>query len=1140
MTTSPKLWFGFGTLILMLILLSTAIIIRVWSIEGQVNKMAAARGLSATARQLEINTLGYALGVRAYTQTGEPAARQNAFEEAAMVDQLLAEYVKLARSDSQRQMAERFVPLWQELKNLGITQLDSGNRQPSPEDSIKFFNLRTALEKLLDDEIQADAAGRYEIHEQEALRDVQQIVLFVTFLLIVGAIIALITSWLVGKAVVKGERFIAEQAERLKTTLASIGDAVITTDTAGRVTNLNAVAESLTGWTNSDAAGEPLDGVFRIVNEATRESVENPATRALREGAIVGLANHTVLIDKDGTERAIDDSAAPIRCREGEIVGCVLVFRDVTERRQAELARAELNQLVALRADVSSALAGGQELHEALQFCTEALVDHLDVAFARIWTLNESENVLELQASAGLYTHLDGPHSRVKVGEFKIGRIAANRQAHLTNSVPDDPNVSDPEWAKREGMIAFAGYPLIVSDRVVGVMGMFARHPLSDGIVTQLAPLADGIAQFIDRTRANRAMRESEARKTAMFETTLDSIISINHEGTIIEFNASAERTFGHRREDVLGMELATVIIPPVYRDRHRQGMAHYIATGEGPILNKRLELSALRADGTEFPVELTVTRIPVEGSPLFTAYLRDITERKEADDKLRESERRLRFVMDSMPQKIFTATPTGDVDYFNPEWSKFTGLTFEQIREWGWTQFIHPDDVAENIRVWKNSIETGEPFQFEHRFRSVDGEYRWHVSRALAMRDEAGRVSMWVGSNTEIHEQKQAANDLRQLAANLSEADRRKTEFLAMLAHELRNPLAPIRNALEIMRLTGTDTSTSAATDMMERQVGQLVRLVDDLLDVSRISRGKIELRTARIELASSVNHAVEAARPASESGGVQLEVTLPSQPIYLNGDPTRLSQIVGNLLNNACKFTDPGGRVDLIVERVDSEALIRVRDTGIGIEESQIGHVFDMFVQADTSLERASGGLGIGLTLVKNLVELHHGSVEARSEGLGLGSEFVVRLPILDKPLVTKTILELAVDRSTAVPKRRILVVDDNVDSAESLAMLMKISGHEVEMAHDGLEAVDLSLAFRPDVILLDIGLPKLNGYEVARKIREQQAGKDIVLIALTGWGQEEDRRKSKESGFNAHIVKPVDFPELTKLLDSLLSPE
>lgn len=375
---------------------------------------------------------------------------------------------------------------------------------------------------------------------------------------------------------------------------------------------------------------------------------------------------------------------------------------------------------------------------------------------------------------------------------------------------------------------------------------------------------------------------------------------------------------------------------------------------------------------------------------------------------------------------------------------------------------------------------------------------------------------------------------ELARANAALKEADRRKNEFLAMLAHELRNPLAPIQNALRIIR--SSEGGATTASEMMERQVGQLVRLVDDLLDVSRITRGKIELRTGEIELASSINHSVEAARPVCENGNLDLTVTLPPQPIYLNGDPTRLSQVVGNLLNNACKFTDKGGRIDLVVEREDSRAIIRVKDTGIGIDPDQIPYIFDMFVQADTSLNRSVSGLGIGLTLVKNLVELHNGTVEVYSAGLGQGSEFVVRLPILEKRGEPRISPAPSVGIKAAEVKRRILVVDDNVDSAESLAMLMEITGHEVKMAHDGLEAVEKAESFQPEVILLDIGLPKLNGYEAASKIREQTNGKEIKLIALTGWGQEEDRQRSKEAGFDAHIVKPVDHDELTKLLDSM----
>ena len=810
---------------------------------------------------------------------------------------------------------------------------------------------------------------------------------------------------------------VAQQAERLRTTLASIGDGVITTDADGNITNMNVVAESLTGWTNEDAVGQELNRVFRIVNEDTREEVENPARKALREGVIIGLGNHTVLVSKDGTERPIDDSAAPIRTESGDVTGCVLVFRDVSERRQEAAATAERGRLVALRTDVSGALGSGESLESVLQSVCEAFVHHLDMAFARIWVLNVNEEILELKASGGIYTHLDGAHGRVKVGQLKIGRIAASREPHLTNSVVDDPNVSDREWARREGMTGFAGYPLMVADRVIGVAAMFSRKPISEAVLTDLAPLCGAIASFVDRRMADRVLSESEARKSAMFENALDSIISIDHQGRIIEINAAAEQTFGYSREEVLGRELAELIIPPEYRGQHREGLKKFIATGEGPILNKRLELSALRSNGNEFPVELTVTRIAVEGAPQFTAYLRDITERK-ALEKM----------------------------------------------------------------------------------------------------------------------QAEATNELRQLAADLSEANRRKTEFLAMLAHELRNPLAPIRNALEVIRARGSDrTELQSVSDMMDRQVGQLVRLVDDLLDVSRITRGTIELRREQVDLSKVVQHAVEVARPSCESGGVELSTTLPPEPIYLDGDPARLTQVVGNLLSNSCKFTNKGGRIDLTVEADPENAIIRVKDTGIGIARSQLPYVFEMFVQVDTSLERSTSGLGIGLSLVKNLVELHGGSVEALSDGPGNGSEFVVRLPRLPLPVSDEPAAKPDGIQRARSP-RRMLVVDDNVDSAESLAMLMKIVGHNVHTAHDGLEAISAAAEFKPEVVLLDIGLPKLNGYEVARRIRELPDGQEVTLIALTGWGQEEDRRRSREAGFNAHLVKPVDHVKLIDLVDSL----
>jgi signal transduction histidine kinase/ActR/RegA family two-component response regulator len=366
-----------------------------------------------------------------------------------------------------------------------------------------------------------------------------------------------------------------------------------------------------------------------------------------------------------------------------------------------------------------------------------------------------------------------------------------------------------------------------------------------------------------------------------------------------------------------------------------------------------------------------------------------------------------------------------------------------------------------------------------------------------------------------------------------LEEADRRKNEFLAMVAHELRGPLAPIHHALQIMRLAaGRRKAVNSAAEVMARQVGQMTRLVDDLLDVSRISQGKIELRKYPIDLASVVNQAVEAARPAITRGAQELTIVMPSQPIHVEGDAARLAQVVGNLLNNACKFTAKDGRIRLTAEQSGDQAVIRVQDNGIGIATEQLSRIFEMFAQVDTSLERSQSGLGLGLPLVKNFVEMHSGTVEAHSAGLGQGSEFTVRLPLMVEAPTTLP-AQPTVSETTAIAPRRILVVDDNQDSATSLAMLLKLTGNETHTAFDGLEAMEAAATFRPDVVLLDIGLPKLNGYETARKIREQPWGKDVVLVALTGWGQDEDLQKSKAAGFNDHFIKPVNHEALMKLL-------
>lgn len=373
----------------------------------------------------------------------------------------------------------------------------------------------------------------------------------------------------------------------------------------------------------------------------------------------------------------------------------------------------------------------------------------------------------------------------------------------------------------------------------------------------------------------------------------------------------------------------------------------------------------------------------------------------------------------------------------------------------------------------------------------------------------------------------------LRRREQREREADVHKDEFLAMLAHELRNPLAPIGNAASMLKLAQGNVEMSGhAINMIERQLTHLVRLVDDLLDVSRINTGKLELRRKRIELAPVIHQAVETCNPMVESAGQQIIVHFPAQSVYLDADPVRLAQIISNLLNNACKFAGRGGQINLAVSRYDNDVTITVKDNGIGIPREMLSVIFEMFSQIDQSLERSQSGLGIGLGLAKRLVELHDGSIEAHSDGLGKGSEFVIRLPVIadQAPMPeSKCINELNIGK-------RILIVDDNQDSAKSLAEVLRLTGHETFVVHDGEAAVRAAESQRPDAIVLDIGLPKLNGFEACRRIREHQWAEKMLVIALTGWGQDDDRRKSAEAGFDCHLVKPVNLAELTNLLARL----
>ena len=505
------------------------------------------------------------------------------------------------------------------------------------------------------------------------------------------------------------------------------------------------------------------------------------------------------------------------------------------------------------------------------------------------------------------------------------------------------------------------------------------------------------------------------------------------------------------------------------------------------------------------------------------------VLERRWADEALRESEQRLQATYECAPVGIAETSVEGKFVKVNDELCRTLGYNQDELLQRSIEGVTHPSDCPLDIDLHRQLIAGEIPFyQIEKRFVRKDGSIVWTEIRRSAVRD-AERALYSVCAVRDITERKRAQDALR-------DADRRKDEFLAMLAHELRNPLAPIRNATALLdRMSPPDQALKRATAVIQRQSEILTRLVDDLLDVARITQGKIKLQKERIDLITIIARAVEVSRPMMDQRKQQLTVFLPDETVMFEGDLTRLSQVVSNLLNNASKYSEEGGQIWLTAKLNGAEMVLRIRDIGIGIPPDFLPHVFELFTQSDRSLDRSHGGLGIGLTLVRALVQMHGGTVEAHSDGHGHGSEFVVRLPVLTPTPQTAQADAAHHEVAGRASSQRILIVDDNVDAAESMAQLLQLNGHEVMFVQDGSAALALSSTFHPKVILLDIGLPGLDGYSVAQRLRKEPETRDVMLIAVTGYGQLEDRDRSKAAGFDYHLVKPVDHNAIENLIHS-----
>ena len=689
---------------------------------------------------------------------------------------------------------------------------------------------------------------------------------------------------------------------------------------------------------------------------------------------------------------------------------------------------------------------------------------------------------------------------------------------------------------------------------------------------------------FLRDITADKQAEDAQGRLAAIVESSHDAIISKTLSGRIVSWNPEAERLFGYTAAEAVGQPITMLI--PTDRLAEEESIIARLRKGERIEEHETVRLSK---QGERLEVSLSVSPVLDAAGRVIGAskILRDVTARRRVELAIRRSEATTRFLADASAALAeltdFETTMQRLVELSVPAFADWCAFDVQEsdgtIRrlavqhadparlELVQELFRHHPPRLTDSRGIAKVLETGRSdwspelpdamlaeaaYDAEHLELMRQLRLKSYICTPIVIQNMRAVLSFVTAESGRVYDATDlaVAEDLAHRAAiaienaslvrALQQADTRKDEFLAILAHELRNPLAPIRNAAQILRAKGPPIpELQWAREVIDRQVLQMTRLVDDLLDVSRITKGKIELRRERLELSTLVSSAVEASRPLLKKWGHDLSISIPPEPIYLDADPTRMDQVLLNLLNNAAKYTEQGGRIALTAALEGAEVVIRITDNGVGIPPDVLPRIFEMFMQVDRSLERSQGGLGIGLTLVQLLVEMHGGTVRAHSEGTGLGSEFIVRLPAAPQRAGPgrEKVATAPGARAEISQSLRVLVVDDNQDAAESLAILLRHAGCDVRTAHDGLEAVGAAAVFRPDVAILDLGLPGLNGYDVGRRIRKD-LGAGVLLIAATGWGQEEDRRRTAEAGFNYHLTKPVELDELRRLLASVRS--